>query len=37
MSFYCLLKMGPEEGRNVRNKLVRITLAVIIMIKTAVN
>ena len=25
--------MAPEEGRNVRNKLVTITLAVIFMIK----
>ena len=25
--------MAPEEGRNVRNKLITITLAVIFMIK----
>ena len=26
--------MAPEEGRNVRNKLITITLAVIFMIKS---
>ena len=31
--FYCALKMAPEEGRNVRNKLVTKTLAVIFIIK----
>ena len=36
MSFDCSLKMAPEESRNVRNKLITITLAVMFMIKILV-
>ena len=32
VSFHCSLKMAPEEGQIVRNKLITITLAVIFMI-----
>ena len=31
--FLLSLKLAPEEGQNVRNKLITITLAVIFMIK----
>ena len=33
VSFYCSLKMVPEEGRNVCNKLITITLAEIFVMK----
>ena len=33
--FFTSLKMALEEGRNVRNKLITITLAVIFMIKNS--
>ena len=33
LSFLLSLKMAPEEGRNVRAKLITITLTVIFMIK----
>ena len=33
VSFYCSLKMASEEVRNVRNKLITITLALIFMIE----